>query len=109
MHSKAKADVLANRYNVKGLPFREPKNAYDHTAFPVDNLPNIRTDQFFGREASIERIDKHLGDWADERLRTYLIYGRRGVGKTQIALEYARRYKSKFDAVFWASPQLFLF
>lgn len=49
----------------------------------------------------MERIDQYLGNLKTQKLRTYLIYGLRGVGKTQIALEYARRYASKFDAIFW--------
>ena len=34
-------------------------------------------------------------------LRTYTIYGRRGVGKTEIALQYAYENPSGFDAIFW--------
>lgn len=56
------------------------QNPYDRAAFPVDNLPAIRTRNFFGREMVMERIDHHLGNQREARLRTYLIYGLRGVG-----------------------------
>lgn len=101
MHSKANIDQSSSRVAFRGVPFRSVENPYDRAAFPVDNLPKIRTEIFFGREANIERVDKFLGNQTVQQLRTYLIYGQRGVGKTQIALEYARLYRSKFDAVFW--------
>lgn len=100
-HSKATQELSVSRHSHWGVPFREQTNPYDRAAFPLDNLPDIRTEHFYGRESSIEHIHTHLGNQTDEKLRTYLIYGLRGVGKTQIALEFARRYKSKFDAVFW--------
>jgi KaiC/GvpD/RAD55 family RecA-like ATPase len=34
-------------------------------------------------------------------LRMYTICGRRGVGKTEIALQYAYDNPSRFDAIFW--------
>lgn len=83
------------------LTFRKHRNPNDFCEFPVDNLPKILTTNFFGRQAQIDQIEKHLGDQKVENLRVYTIFGRRGVGKTQIALEYARLFKKKFDAVFW--------
>jgi tetratricopeptide (TPR) repeat protein/Cdc6-like AAA superfamily ATPase len=70
--------------------------------FPVDNLPTHRTAHFTGRRKEIDRIHAWLGVEQNTRLRTFLIYGRRGIGKTQIALEYAARYKTPmYDAIFW--------
>lgn len=47
-------------------------------------------------------MDKFLGHQANN-LRSYTIYGRRGVGKTDIALEYAHTDPSKFEAIFWVN------
>jgi tetratricopeptide (TPR) repeat protein len=70
--------------------------------FPVDNLPTHRTPHFTGRIKEIDRIHAWLGVEQNTRLRTFLIYGRRGIGKTQIALEYAARYmRPTYDAIFW--------
>lgn len=69
--------------------------------FPIQILPFARNDSFFGRGSEMEKISEHL-DWRGrDGLRTYLIYGRRGVGKTQIALEYAYKNEAGFDAIFW--------
>jgi DNA polymerase III delta prime subunit len=71
------------------------------SVFPVGNLPLFRTEIFTGRNQEIENINKQLSPPEAHKLRTYLIYGRPGVGKTQIALEYARRYREDYDAIFW--------
>ncbi|KAH0536242.1 hypothetical protein FGG08_006864 [Glutinoglossum americanum] len=76
--------------------------------FPCDNLPHSKNERFYGREDVLKKIEDHL-DWHRNRLdwhrnmslRIFTIYGRHGVGKTQIALEYAHRNISKFDAIFW--------
>ena len=69
--------------------------------FPCNNLPFRRNEKFYGRERTIKAIDEYLRPEVNKILRTYTIYGRRGVGKTNIALEYAHVNPSKFDAIFW--------
>jgi hypothetical protein len=93
--------VQATPLATHGIAFRERKDPNDFTAFPVDNVPDQLRKKFYGRDASLRRIDACLGDRKVQAVRNYLIYGRRGVGKTQIALEYARQYGNKYDAVFW--------
>ena len=100
-YSKANEELQTKPHVNRSLAFREPQDPNDFTAFPVDNVPQQLRKKFYGRDASLRKIDACLGDQNNEALRTYLIYGRRGVGKTQIALEYARQYKNNFDAVFW--------
>lgn len=69
--------------------------------FPVDTIPRSRNEEFYGRKDELESINSYL-DWRDNpALRTYTIYGRRGVGKTVLALEYAHSNPSRFDAIFW--------
>ena len=72
----------------------------DSDVFPCVWLPSKRNEKFYGREDQLREIDSYL-DPGSKRLRTYMIYGRRGVGKTNIALEYAFRNPGKFDAIFW--------
>ena len=44
---------------------------------------------------------KHLSPKDDGSLRTYTIYGKRGIGKTEIALQFAHKNPSGYDALFW--------
>jgi hypothetical protein len=90
------------------IAFRNRRNQNDYCEFPMDNLPKILTENFFGRQAQLDQVEKHLGDQKLEILRVYTIFGRRGVGKTQIALQYAHLFKQKFDAVFWVRLHAFL-
>jgi hypothetical protein len=75
--------------------------------FPLSMLPRELNLRFFGRREELEKINKHLGCAADSNtsLRTYTLYNRRGVGKTEIALQYAYSNPSKFDAIFWIQCQ----
>jgi hypothetical protein len=76
----------------------------EHSQFPCIKLPYSRFENFWGRDIILEKIDQHL-NWQTSKLpnslRTFIIYGRRGVGKTWIALEYAYQSEKQFDAIFW--------
>lgn len=73
-----------------------------HAVFPCVRLPFMQNDKFFGRESELQKITNHLTPRGDvSELRTYTIYGRRGVGKSDIALQYAYKNPSDFDAIFW--------
>ncbi|KAL8950293.1 MAG: hypothetical protein Q9222_003659 [Ikaeria aurantiellina] len=76
----------------------------EYSHFPCVSLPMLRNERFYGREDVLEKIHGHL-DWKlnpdQPSTRTFTIYGRRGIGKTHIALEYAYRNENNFDAIFW--------
>lgn len=64
-------------------------------------------EDFCGREDILERVAAELlpsktsvTPW-DTALRQFALCGFGGVGKTEIAREFAKRHKSSFDAVFW--------
>jgi hypothetical protein len=74
----------------------------ERASFPLKMLPFSHNKNFYGRQEELGTMDKYLqrGE-GNTSLRTFSIYGRRGVGKTQLALEYAYNNPSKFDAIFW--------
>jgi hypothetical protein len=67
--------------------------------FPNIILPFQQNANFYGRKDELERIYKYLSPKGGS-YRTYTIYGRRGVGKTEIALQFAYTTPG-FDAVYW--------
>jgi hypothetical protein len=92
----------ASNFVELGLRDREEeKDGAEKALFPVQCLPAFHTKYFTGRDKEIDSIHERLGSPDVNRLQSYLIYGRRGIGKTQIALEYSRRYKDTYDAIFW--------
>lgn len=70
-------------------------------SFPLKMLPCPHNMNFCGRRDELAKIDRYLKWEGNASLRTFSIYGRRGIGKTEIALEYAHKNISRFDAIFW--------
>ena len=61
---------------------------------------------FFGRNDIIDAIRDALvppknRKGSETELKLFSLYGLGGVGKTEIATEFAKRFKDEFDAVFW--------
>jgi tetratricopeptide (TPR) repeat protein len=67
---------------------------------PIWNVPHHRNPNFTGREKLINDLrntlkSKKPGSFAQA------INGLGGIGKTQVAIEYAHRYAAKYDTVWW--------
>jgi hypothetical protein len=64
-------------------------------------------EDFCGREDILERLaaellpSKNIVTASGTALRQFALCGFGGIGKTEIAREFSRRYKASFDAVFW--------
>src|SRR5581483_3769073 len=65
-------------------------------------VPLPRNPFFTGREAILEALHTQLGvDQAVALTQSSALHGLGGIGKTQIALEYAYRHALEYSAVFW--------
>jgi hypothetical protein len=64
------------------------------------NVPNRNAD-FTGRGAILERLHDELAGDGKAVVLARALYGLGGVGKTQLALEYAHRYQANYDLVWW--------
>ncbi|KAJ3992913.1 P-loop containing nucleoside triphosphate hydrolase protein, partial [Lentinula boryana] len=57
---------------------------------------------FTGREEVLTRLEEFfLSGHAAEGMKTFLLYGLGGAGKTQIALQFIKRFKQRFTARFF--------
>ncbi|MFD4142745.1 FxSxx-COOH system tetratricopeptide repeat protein [Streptomyces sp. NPDC058572] len=65
----------------------------------VENLPS-RNDGFTGRDLLLEELRDRFTQGGVNRHKQVLV-GLGGVGKTQVALEYAHRYREAYDVVWW--------
>nr|WSY53957.1 FxSxx-COOH system tetratricopeptide repeat protein [Streptomyces sp. NBC_00886] len=66
----------------------------------AQRLPS-RNLSFTGRGPLLERLRDHFTAGPTATVPSQALYGLGGMGKTQTALEYAHRYKSAYDAVWW--------
>jgi len=66
------------------------------------HVPHQRNPFFTGREALLAHLHETLS-WGKATALTHpqAISGLGGIGKTQLALEYAYRYHQEYEAVFW--------
>lgn len=59
---------------------------------------------FCGRNEAIEAIEAALKPGAPGyALRSFALYGMGGVGKTQLALQYANRHRKDYSAILWVA------
>jgi tetratricopeptide (TPR) repeat protein len=66
----------------------------------VWNVPG-RNPEFTGRNTALEMLRDQLMGSGTAVVLAQALYGLGGVGKTQIALEYAHRFKADYDLVWW--------
>ena len=73
---------------------------------PHWSVPYPRNPFFTGRTEILETLHMHLGpDQTNDHVQSYALRGLGGVGKTQLALEYAYRYALEYSAIFWIGAE----
>ncbi|HYP39092.1 MAG TPA: FxSxx-COOH system tetratricopeptide repeat protein [Chloroflexia bacterium] len=68
------------------------------------NVPHRRNPNFTGREELLAELREELTSGKHAAL-TQAIYGLGGVGKTQLATEYAYRHAGEYDVVWWVRSE----
>jgi tetratricopeptide (TPR) repeat protein len=88
------------------LDARPPAAAFPGRTLTLSNLP-ARHSSFVGRAELLEQLRRRLQQAAaSDVLPVEAIHGLGGIGKTELALEFAQRYRSDFDILWWIPAQL---
>jgi tetratricopeptide (TPR) repeat protein len=93
----------------------QPAQGLEHPADPSPAGPRFpgaapliwsaptRNAAFTGRNAILEKLRDQLVGGSTAVVLPQALYGLGGVGKTQVALEYAHRFMADYDLVWWVS------
>ena len=81
-------------------------NKEDSALSPLWYLPFYRNPFFTGHGTTLETLHMRLHIEQEKALRqSYALNGLPGIGKTQLAVEYAYRYANEYQAVFWIAAE----
>ncbi|HLZ62910.1 MAG TPA: FxSxx-COOH system tetratricopeptide repeat protein, partial [Ktedonosporobacter sp.] len=104
--SKALVLEMARHLKLDGQETRQLLEASLTALTPHWSVPFPRNPYFTGREEVLETLHTQLGvDQAMALTQSSALHGLGGVGKTQIALEYAYRHALEYRAVFWIGAE----
>ena len=72
-----------------------------HVDFSLKNIPVVS--KFVARDAEMKRLrNELLPDSTHEmRRKVFVLHGLGGIEKTQLSVEFARKYHTSYSAVFW--------
>jgi len=75
---------------------------HDNEAIKCHHIPFELNPRFWGREKALRAIKEALSPKESiGSLKAFALYGMGGVGKTQIALQYANRNREQYNAILW--------
>jgi len=97
-------NYITKKNNPEGLNVLQMATSHQFgNSYKVINLPYVRNSTFFtGRGILLDKLHTNLDPNIDIKvLRTQVLVGLDGVGKTQIALEYAYHYIEDYSTVWW--------
>jgi tetratricopeptide (TPR) repeat protein len=86
----------------RGASARQPR--YPRTTPPVWRVPT-RNAVFTGRAEVLEQLHDRLVGTSMAVVAPMALHGLGGVGKTQVALEYAHRYMADYDLIWWINAE----
>jgi hypothetical protein len=70
-----------------------------HVPLDLTGVPAIET--FLGRLEELESLWHHLEPRNLESRKVAILHGLGGIGKTQLAIRFARDHKDDFTSIFW--------
>jgi hypothetical protein len=83
-------------------PAVEPEPSFPGPSRPIWNVPHGRNPNFMGRADLLAALDTAFTPGQPVVLaHTHAVHGLGGVGKTQLAVEYAYLHRQDYDVIWW--------
>ncbi|KAL4869013.1 P-loop containing nucleoside triphosphate hydrolase protein [Aspergillus spectabilis] len=77
---------------------REEANKF-HIQLDLTAVPAI--EEFVGRDDELRGLWDYLQPWTSRTRKVAVLHGLGGIGKTQLAIHFARKHQTDFTAIFW--------
>ncbi|TDB82846.1 tetratricopeptide repeat protein [Actinomadura sp. KC216] len=71
----------------------------------IVGLPRPATPVFLGRHDDYQQLERKLATAGETVVVTQALYGMGGVGKSEMALQYAHRARARYEAVWWVTAE----
>jgi hypothetical protein len=83
------------------VSLKDPSRNPSKDAKILDHMPSIPNPNFMGREEDLNCLKQFLGPLERTSQRIAVVYATGGMGKTELAAEYAHRHRHEFSLIFW--------
>ncbi|KAF3029576.1 hypothetical protein E8E12_000791 [Didymella heteroderae] len=98
------SDVIGGRWDTEGRVDAVRSNEVVASFTVQFSVPEVsHVERFVGRQEQLDAIHQELQH--DGSRKTVVVHGLGGMGKTQLALEYAQRHRNEYSAVFWVNSK----
>ncbi|MFC4912225.1 tetratricopeptide repeat protein [Actinomadura gamaensis] len=88
---------------LQAVPFPDPAAVKPKAR--VVGLPRPATPVFLGRASALKQVERALSVADEAVVVSQAVIGMGGVGKSELALQYAERARSRYDLVWWVTAE----
>jgi len=100
IYSEGKKNAMARLRHEIARHGTEVKLGSSRTPFNLKGVPKVN--KFINRLPEISKVEQTLlPQRQNRRQKVFMLYVLGGIGKTQLAVELARRHHQKFTSVLW--------
>lgn len=72
----------------------------------LGDAPEIEEGHFVGRENELDKMKEHLlPDDGHSQQKIFILHGPGGMGKSQLAIKFAKRHQKAYSAIFWLNAK----